>query len=232
MPPKRSAREARLEHVDSTVPVSAFAAARSQAANKRPLRHATTNLHSDIDDGTAISLTVDSRDPASLLAGVIDRVAPTSAGIDSFNECDSDSDVVSSSQLAPTDTTSKTASPIARQFSTVPIDALTRVRLATRVTLRGFDKLVAVGCYGLEVIEGAVTVCGALLRSGQPLRTVWAPASHALPCIVAKTDAIVQIHHLENHLAPFESLSPLWSRLWTAQSDVKTSFTIVRIPAI
>lgn len=214
----------------AAVPLSAFAAAKARAARHDVVQHASTvsESESDDDDDSIASFVPDSRDPASLLAGIVDGPAQRSA--DSASSGDDDGAFNPIANLSKPNTIVaqyRPATGSVRPLSTVAPHRIKEIGQGIEVSLDQADKLLAAGWYDLKVIQGAVAIYGALLRPGQPIRRIWAPASHALPTIVAKTDAVVRLLHAEDDLASFHSLSPLWSRLWSRRAETDHSFVVV-----
>jgi len=73
-----------------------------------------------------------------------------------------------------------------------------------------------VGEYLLEVLEGVVSVYGALLHPGSGAHHVYAPSTHALPQVVARTDdTSIRICSLPSSLKDLDKLSPLFRNIWT-----------------
>ncbi|GAB7343467.1 hypothetical protein MBLNU457_1488t1 [Dothideomycetes sp. NU457] len=94
------------------------------------------------------------------------------------------------------------------------------------------ESAVVLGIYDLELRSGTVVVNGALLRPSEDRHRVFAPATHALPKIEAKSGAAeITIHTVSEHpLQKLEALSPLWSKTWHDDPGQKTplSFCLLR----
>ncbi|KAG9593859.1 hypothetical protein KCU77_g5312, partial [Aureobasidium melanogenum] len=94
-----------------------------------------------------------------------------------------------------------------------------------------------VGEYDLRVNSGYIMIYGAVLRSGPKKHRVYAPTSHALPTVTAKGGpAQVDIISTIPLLGPLSKVSPLWTKLWHAQTskdakqteDDSRSFALLR----
>ncbi|KAG9568634.1 hypothetical protein KCU71_g467, partial [Aureobasidium melanogenum] len=80
-----------------------------------------------------------------------------------------------------------------------------------------------VGEYDLRVNSGYVMIYGAVLRSDSKTHRVYAPTTHALPTIIAKGGpAEVDIISTVPSLGPLSNVSPLWTKLWNAQTPKDT----------
>lgn len=80
-----------------------------------------------------------------------------------------------------------------------------------------------VGEYDLRVQSGYVMIYGAVLRSGPTKHRVYAPTTHALPVIIARGGpAEVDIISVTRSLGPLSKVSPLWTKLWHAQTPKDT----------
>ncbi|CAD0107080.1 unnamed protein product, partial [Aureobasidium uvarum] len=80
-----------------------------------------------------------------------------------------------------------------------------------------------VGEYDLRVKSGYVMIYGAVLRSGPTKHRVYAPTTHALPVIIARGGpAEVDIISVIRSLGLLSKVSPLWTKLWHAQTPKDT----------
>ncbi|KAI5207219.1 hypothetical protein E4T38_03409 [Aureobasidium subglaciale] len=80
-----------------------------------------------------------------------------------------------------------------------------------------------VGEYDLRVNSGYVMIYGAILRSGSKTHRVYAPSTHALPVVTAKGGpAEIDIISTTPSLGPLSKVSPLWTKLWHAQTPKET----------
>ena len=85
----------------------------------------------------------------------------------------------------------------------------------TRIKLNATDEVTFIGQYDLEVKEGVVIVCGATLRANGSSFRIFAPSTHALPCIRCMSkQAIVEIRPSDNSILPLSKISPLLRRIW------------------
>jgi len=84
------------------------------------------------------------------------------------------------------------------------------------IQLQPDEVVVLLGLYDLELRKGTVVVNGALLRPGSELSRIYAPSTHSLPTIVAKSGAAeIVVHSVSNPaLQKLAQLSPLWSKMW------------------
>jgi polynucleotide 5'-hydroxyl-kinase GRC3/NOL9 len=84
------------------------------------------------------------------------------------------------------------------------------------------------GSFGLQIIAGEVTVCGAFLRPTEDVAWLHAPLSHALPVIrtMSQTTLRVLPHPSKSGLWQLESLSRLFGKLWNT-GDASAGFEIV-----
>ncbi|KAM0811499.1 putative Polynucleotide 5'-hydroxyl-kinase GRC3 [Seiridium cardinale] len=82
------------------------------------------------------------------------------------------------------------------------------------------ERLVILGSYGIHVISGHVTICGAVLRSSSKTRWVHAPHCHALPVIRCPEQAVIELEPClaAQGLRRLGTLSPLFRRLWNESS--------------
>ncbi|ORY58887.1 uncharacterized protein BCR38DRAFT_413202 [Pseudomassariella vexata] len=90
-----------------------------------------------------------------------------------------------------------------------------------QLKLSSGERLVILGSYGLRVIIGDVTICGAVLRPSEKIHWIHAPHCHALPVIRCPDEAVLE---LENHpdvddLRKLGNLSPHFQRLWNEESS-------------
>jgi len=113
------------------------------------------------------------------------------------------------------------------ELSTVRVDFVREVGNDLVIDLQLDGTATLVGCYDLEVKTGTVLVNGALLRPESSLHRVYAPSSHALPCIMAKSGlATIVAYSVQSHLRSLSTLSPLWTKLWNEDRG-KRSFQLV-----
>lgn len=75
--------------------------------------------------------------------------------------------------------------------------------------------VVFVGEYDLQVLEGTVTIYGALLHASEKVHRVYAPSTHALPALVARRgDAEVVLWPPSKTMRGLSKLSPLYRKIW------------------
>jgi polynucleotide 5'-hydroxyl-kinase GRC3/NOL9 len=80
-----------------------------------------------------------------------------------------------------------------------------------------------IGEYDLRVNSGYVMVYGAVLRSGPKKNRVYAPTTHALPVVTARGGpAEIDVISTARSLGILSKISPLWTKLWYAQSPKDT----------
>lgn len=116
---------------------------------------------------------------------------------------------------------------------------------AMQIHIRYGETLTLVGTYRLQVLEGAVTVYGAILTS-QPRQTwhIFAPTTHALPTITGLNHvSTITVTESMPAVRELGSLSPLFRRLWSLKQHPnqdldlipallnKASFHMVRSPS-
>lgn len=90
------------------------------------------------------------------------------------------------------------------------------------------------GCFGIRVVTGEVTIAGATLRSSENIFWVYAPHCLAMPVIRTTQDSRLRFHNDTNsiHLKKLGRLSPLFKRLWNEPAEAnddagKRSFRFV-----
>lgn len=194
-----------------SAPRSAFAAAKAVAV---PVTH-----HTHLTNTPNI-------DPRTLLEGVLDL--PThNYPTDTLGGRTEDSVYSIDSDDSSTHQDEYTLARPHVTFSTLLHESATHHRDHASIILRNGQQLVVLGRYDLQVTAGAINVAGALLRSSENRYPIFAPSTHALPVITAKTDsASFNLYHTAESLASLAHLSPLWRRLWH-HSRKHTSFKIV-----
>ncbi|KAF2144519.1 uncharacterized protein K452DRAFT_306341 [Aplosporella prunicola CBS 121167] len=86
--------------------------------------------------------------------------------------------------------------------------------------LESGQTIAILGQYDLVVTKGVVMLYGAILRAGPQTRRILAPASHALPVIrcLSPDGSEVQLKSVRLELGSLENLSPLYGRLWKANT--------------
>lgn len=104
-----------------------------------------------------------------------------------------------------------------------------------------YQRLVALGEYGLSVIRGRITILGATLSPDHTVHHVYALFSHSLPVIryleSEDDEVVIRLSQLSTGLRTLKKLSPLFCRLWNesatnlageTDSKERSSFQIVR----
>lgn len=197
---------------DVPAPLSAFAAARAKAATSASTQAPVVNgvvTAQDLLHGTQFT----SHEPLRR------DDLPKESDADSLSSGDSIADQEAELVATPTNLSSLRPENVLVQDQDVVLH------------LQTDDSACLIGFYDLEVQQGSVLVNGALLRPGPVLSRIFAPSTHALPCITAKSGpATVAIHSISNDLVSLARLSPLWSRLWNEDPSGR-SFQLVRIPS-
>jgi len=204
----------------STKPVSAFAAARAAAS-----KAATTELTTQLDYGMDDNLTEDAeRLVRSLnLPSYSNTDFMTSTTVpEAEDEVDmvySSEDEVVEQEDAVLELHQK------RQLSTFRRGAIVTNVDHIEITLETDESAVLLGIYDLELRKGTVVVNGVLLRPSEEKHRIFAPTTHALPVIGAKSGAAeIVIHSVREHpLQRLETLSPLWSKTWHDEPGQKAS---------
>ncbi|KAG6033710.1 hypothetical protein E4U41_006843 [Claviceps citrina] len=84
------------------------------------------------------------------------------------------------------------------------------------VSLDEGERFIVLGCFGIRVVTGEVTIAGATLRSSEHILWVQAPHCFALPVVRTTQDSTLQFHNDANlsHLKKLGRLSPLLRRMW------------------
>ncbi|KAF4126054.1 polynucleotide 5'-hydroxyl-kinase GRC3/NOL9 [Geosmithia morbida] len=97
-----------------------------------------------------------------------------------------------------------------KQNCRVRTDGITELRLG------GSERFVVLGSFGVKVLEGEVTVAGALLRPDDDVHWVHAPLCHSLPVLRNRENTRLQLHSHTDSLAlrQLGRLSPLFRKMW------------------
>lgn len=83
--------------------------------------------------------------------------------------------------------------------------------------------VVFVGEYDLQVLQGIVTVYGAILHASNTVHRVYAPSTHALPAIVARRgDAELVLWPPRKTMQGLGRVSPLFRRIWAGKERMPT----------
>lgn len=90
------------------------------------------------------------------------------------------------------------------------------------IFLRQVETVTFVGTYEIAVLQGVVTINGAILRSHPtfPIRyRVFAPSTHAVPVVqcISSSRSEVQFFSCDYTMRSMEKLSPLYSRIWNVR---------------
>ncbi len=90
------------------------------------------------------------------------------------------------------------------------------------ILLRQAETVTFVGTYEIAVLQGVVTINGAILRSHPtfPIKyRVFAPSTHAVPVVqcVSSSGSEVQFFSCDYTMRSMEKLSPLYSRIWNVR---------------
>ncbi|KAG6005965.1 hypothetical protein E4U43_000514 [Claviceps pusilla] len=82
-------------------------------------------------------------------------------------------------------------------------------------------RFIVLGCFGIRVVTGEVTIAGATLRSSENIFWVYAPHCLAMPVIRTTQDSRLRLHNDTNsiHLKKLGRLSPLFKRLWNEPAE-------------
>ncbi|KAG5957034.1 hypothetical protein E4U57_002087 [Claviceps arundinis] len=102
------------------------------------------------------------------------------------------------------------------------------------VSLDEGERFIVLGCFGICVVAGEVTVAGATLRSSENILWVYATHCSAVPVIRTTQDSRLQFHNDTNstHLRKLGRLSPLLRRLWNEPAESnhnkKRTFRFIR----
>lgn len=83
------------------------------------------------------------------------------------------------------------------------------------------QRFIVLGCFGICVVAGEVTVAGATLPSSENILWVYATHCSAVPVIRTTQDSRLQFHNDTNstHLRKLGRLSPLLRRLWNEPAE-------------
>lgn len=85
----------------------------------------------------------------------------------------------------------------------------------TRLHLNLGETATFIGQYDVEVKEGTVTVCEAILSADGTSHHVFAPTTHSLPSIKCLTKvAIIEFRPSEHMMQSLSKLTPLYRRIW------------------
>ncbi|KAG5930908.1 hypothetical protein E4U53_002061 [Claviceps sorghi] len=102
------------------------------------------------------------------------------------------------------------------------------------VSLDEGERFIVLGCFGIRVVTGEVTVAGATLRESESILWVYAPHCSAVPVIRTTQDCRILFHNDPNsvHIKKLGRLSPLFKRLWNEPAEAtddagKRSFRFV-----
>lgn len=85
------------------------------------------------------------------------------------------------------------------------------------------ESVVFIGEYDLQVLEGTVTIYGAILHASEEVYRVYAPSTHALPAIVARrADAEVVLWPPTKAMRGLSKISPAYRRIWAGEERKPT----------
>ncbi|KAG8407495.1 Polynucleotide 5'-hydroxyl-kinase grc3 [Metarhizium acridum] len=89
------------------------------------------------------------------------------------------------------------------------------------LTLDEGERFVILGCFGIRVVGGEVTLAGATLRAAANINWVSAPHCLAVPVIRTIQDSRLELHNDPglNSLRKLGRLSPLFRRIWNEPSE-------------
>ncbi|KAG5928783.1 hypothetical protein E4U42_008038 [Claviceps africana] len=89
------------------------------------------------------------------------------------------------------------------------------------VSLDEGERFIVLGCFGIRVLTGEITIAGATLRESETIFWVYAPHCSAVPVIRTTQDCRILFHNDPNsvHLKKLGRLSPLFKRLWDEPAE-------------
>ncbi|KAG5979891.1 hypothetical protein E4U55_004649 [Claviceps digitariae] len=89
------------------------------------------------------------------------------------------------------------------------------------VSLDEGERFIVLGCFGIRVVTGEVTIAGATLRPSESIFWVYAPHCLAVPVIRTTQDSRLFFHNDADsiHLKRLGRLSPLFRRLWNEPAE-------------
>jgi len=217
---KSSSPASKSQATTSSKPVSAFAAARA-AASKSATADLATQLEYSEDD--KLRQDAESLVQSLNLPGVANDGYVTAGTI---TEADDEADLAYSSEeeiIEQADALIELHQK--RQLSNFRRGSVVSNPDHISIELDIDESAVVLGIYDLELKSGTVVVNGALLRPSEDRHRIFAPATHALPRIEAKSGAAeIIIHSVSEHpLQRLETLSPLWSKTWHDEPGQETS---------
>ncbi|ROT35775.1 GRC3 protein [Sodiomyces alkalinus F11] len=109
--------------------------------------------------------------------------------------------------------------PAVQPFSTFKLTKQNSRKLSggiLRLKLVESERFVVLGSFGVRVINGEVTVAGALLRPSESIAWIHASHSYAIPVLRCSDETSLELHPHPNaaELRGLEKLSPLFRGLW------------------
>ena len=89
------------------------------------------------------------------------------------------------------------------------------------------QRFVLLGSYGLQVLSGEASVCGAVFQPSEQIYWIQAPLSSAIPVVRTAENTRVKLHPDANARGSrrLARLSPLFRGVWDESLDDKDSFS-------
>ncbi|KAK3321592.1 hypothetical protein B0H66DRAFT_552134 [Apodospora peruviana] len=83
------------------------------------------------------------------------------------------------------------------------------------------ERIVVLGSYGIKVLDGEITIAGAILSSSDRIHWVHAPHCHALPVLRAADKSTIELrpHPAAHGMRQLSKLNPAFGKLWNEDSS-------------
>lgn len=201
-------------------PISAFAAAKAKAQAWRESKEDAHDADSNDEDGGSENVDSDLGDPLFIRESEMEAHTEPELYLD-------EADDVGLEDSPPSSLTDSAFQNICLStFIPSSANVTQESNKAVVIHLEPNDSITLLGHFELWVKSGCVSLYGAKLPPGRARYTVYAPATHSLPCITCwpLTNSEIEIWKSGNSsIRLLSRISPLYRRIWNDSSKVDKS---------